>query len=65
MRIARVPCGISYTLPHLYGSLSDRCELPGTPCEVFVKSGVCRWSYGANKIQIHTDVKLLGSRSVA
>jgi len=59
MGTARAPCGIPYTLLHLLGSLSDRCESPGIPCHGFANSSVYRWSYGANKIQIHTDVKLL------
>jgi hypothetical protein len=56
---ARTPCGIPYTLPRLLGSLFDRCEFSRILFRGFVNYNECRWSYGANKIQIHTDVKLL------
>ena len=54
-----MPYGIPCTLPGLLGSLFNLCEFPWTMRRYFISSSVCRWSYGANKIQIHTDVKLL------
>ena len=59
MRTARMRCGTPCTLPHLLGSPSDRCGFPRILTRCFVDPSVYRWSYGANKIQIHTDVKLL------
>jgi len=59
MRTARTPCGILYILPRLLGSPSVHCGFPGILRQVFINPSVYRWSYGANKIQIHTDVKLL------
>lgn len=63
MHTARMPCGIPYTLPHSLGSLFNHCEFPGTLFRRFVNYNGYRWTYGANKIQIHTDVKLLSEFS--
>ena len=59
MRTARTPCGTPYTLLRLLGSLFDHCKFSRVLFRGFIRYGGYRWSYGANKIQIHTDVKLL------
>jgi len=59
MRIVKMPYGTLYILPHLLGSPSGHCGFPGILCRSYINPSIYRWSYGANKIQIHTDVKLL------
>lgn len=59
MSTVKMPCGIRYILPRLLGSPSGHCGFPRILCKGFINPSVYRWSYGANKIQIHTDVKLL------
>jgi len=59
MRTVKTPCGILCILPRLLGSPSGRCGFPRILHRGFINPSVYSWSYGANKIQIHTDVKLL------
>ena len=59
MRTTRTPYGTPHTLPRLLGSLFNCCEFSRVLFQGFIRYGGYRWSYGANKIQIHTNVKLL------
>ena len=59
MHTVRVPCGIPYTLRHLLGSLFGHCEFPRILFRSFFDYDRYRWSYGASKIQIRTDMELL------
>lgn len=59
MRTVRMPCGILCTLLRSRGSPSDRCKSRIIMLRCVAKKAARRWSYGANKVQLHTDVKLL------
>ena len=59
MHTVRTPCGIPCTLPRLLGSLFGHCEFPRILFQGFVDYDRYRWSYGASKIHIHTDMELL------
>lgn len=58
MHTARTCCGLACTRWRTPGSLFDQSEGLDTLYEGRVSHPSCSWSYGANRVQVHADIKV-------